>query len=759
MSIKRRHFLQFAGSTLAAIGLSQFDFLHQAERYGRVLAQSTPRKLALLIGINGYQGVNSLNGCLTDVDLQKYLLIHRFGFNPNDILVVSDAVDNPYQPTRANILAAFEEHLIKQAKPGDVVVFHYSGHGDRIKDPTPLNTSECQAVNDCELNGTMVPMDAAVEQENNLEITVPDIMGRTLFLLMSAVNTDNFTAILDSCHSGAGTRGNVVVRAASRTRASEQQILIPSQQELNYQEQWLSRLDLSSARFQALRQTGVAKGTVLGSAQRNQLAVDAPFDGFSAGGFTYLLTRYLWQITGSPTADAVYTILKRSTNSLSEEKRRSAQVPVFEYAPNSNNAQKPLYFIAARPIAADAVITKVDNEQIEFWLGGVATQSLESDGKGNRYTLLNAEGNAVGEIEQIDRRGLYGYGKLISGEAKEVTADQLLRETVIGMPTELVLKIGIDPTLADEMPQASRALSEIRHIKAGPLNQTEAVDYVLGRWNDTDGQSAGEGPPVGSVGLFWQDQTVAIDRSFGRPDESAMAAVERLQPLLKMLLAGKLLQAIASATSELQITGEIYAASGEGPRIQISSRGAETNRTAIRTAATAAPPFKAGSTVQVKVQNLEDRDVYLSCLAITASGQIVILYPANWDVPEDAARIGKRGAPDDTLTIPRPQDETEFPLSGAGSLEILTLVSTKPLRNALKGLQTIAAARNISRGAVDVQGDEPLQMINDLLGDVDEISRGGSRNTAEIQPRSTGRGRILDTGAIAAFSTVIEVVE
>ena len=49
MTISRRHFLQFAASTLATLGLSQFDIQRQGLRYARVLAQSTPRKLALLV--------------------------------------------------------------------------------------------------------------------------------------------------------------------------------------------------------------------------------------------------------------------------------------------------------------------------------------------------------------------------------------------------------------------------------------------------------------------------------------------------------------------------------------------------------------------------------------------------------------------------------------------------------------------------------------------------------------------------------------
>ena len=52
--IKRRQFLQLTGSALATFGLNQLKIQQQGDRYARVLAQDTPRKLALLVGINHY---------------------------------------------------------------------------------------------------------------------------------------------------------------------------------------------------------------------------------------------------------------------------------------------------------------------------------------------------------------------------------------------------------------------------------------------------------------------------------------------------------------------------------------------------------------------------------------------------------------------------------------------------------------------------------------------------------------------------------
>ena len=139
--MKRRHFLQFSSSLLASLGISQLDLIYGANRYGKVLAQSTSRQLALLVGINNYtSGIRPLQGCLTDVEMQRELLIHRFGFNPKDILEVNDT-----KATRSEIITAFEEHLIKQANPDDIVVFHFSGHGSRIIDPNPYSRTRIRS--------------------------------------------------------------------------------------------------------------------------------------------------------------------------------------------------------------------------------------------------------------------------------------------------------------------------------------------------------------------------------------------------------------------------------------------------------------------------------------------------------------------------------------------------------------------------------------------------------------------------------------
>ncbi|MGB7444535.1 MAG: caspase family protein, partial [Coleofasciculaceae cyanobacterium] len=375
--LKRRQFLQFAASTLATLGISQLDIQRQGLRYGKSLAQSTSRKLALLVGINGYADA-PLQGCINDVYLQRELLIHRFGFNPKDILLVTDEAD--IKPTRAGIVQAFEEHLIKQAKPGDVVVYHFSGHGSQVYDPDSGFADQ--------LNSTFVPIDRVVSQAERTMVS--DIMGETLFLWMSALATDNVSVVLDSCHSGGGKRGNLTIRAMNGGTEVE-----PSPLEREYQQQLRSQLGLSAEQVKKLRQADIAKGVVIASAAREQLAADTPFDGFHAGAFTYALTQYLWQATGNEGVSSVIANVSRSTTRISSTR----QIPELEAKRGTGNESKLTYFLDQQTPPAEAVISKVEGDTVEFWLGGIEPQAMAAFNKSAVFLLLDEQGQNLGVVK------------------------------------------------------------------------------------------------------------------------------------------------------------------------------------------------------------------------------------------------------------------------------------------------------------------------------------------------------------------------
>jgi len=393
MSIKRRQFLQFAGSSLFTLGLSQLS--QQAESYGKVLALSTPRKLALIVGINDYPSPYRLQGCGSDVMLQHHLLKYRFGFKDSDILTLENK-----DATRQGILSAFEEHLIKQAQPGDVVVFHYSGHGSRIVDPDPAFVSSSQ--DKTGLEGTIVPVDAINQGQGGV---IKDIMGHTLFLLVSALKTENVTVVLDSCFSGAATRNDF----KPRSRAGGTSFFISPEEKI-YQDQLLSRLNLSRSEFIQRYRQGIAKGVVLAATSPEQTAADARLDGFYAGAFTYNLTQYLWQQTSSAKS-AIAGIEPRIT-------QKYSQTPLYEAKVGSRYEQQPIYFTNTSTSTADGVVTAVQGNQATLWLGGVNLETV--DDSGTVFNAINAQGRSSGKVILLKRTGLEGTAR-VSGVVKEGT--------------------------------------------------------------------------------------------------------------------------------------------------------------------------------------------------------------------------------------------------------------------------------------------------------------------------------------------------
>ncbi len=70
---------------------------------------------------------NALNGCINDAHCMMFLLKSRFQFQDSDFRVLTDDQASPSQwPTRANMFEGFR-WLAADARPGDSLVFHYSG--------------------------------------------------------------------------------------------------------------------------------------------------------------------------------------------------------------------------------------------------------------------------------------------------------------------------------------------------------------------------------------------------------------------------------------------------------------------------------------------------------------------------------------------------------------------------------------------------------------------------------------------------------
>ena len=92
------------------------------------------RRKCLLVACN-YQGTSAeLKGCGNDQRCMRHCLATRFGFRDDEMLALFDGQPDPrLWPTRANILAAMR-WLVADARAGDSLFFHYSGHGAQTQD-------------------------------------------------------------------------------------------------------------------------------------------------------------------------------------------------------------------------------------------------------------------------------------------------------------------------------------------------------------------------------------------------------------------------------------------------------------------------------------------------------------------------------------------------------------------------------------------------------------------------------------------------
>lgn len=149
---------------------------------------------ALLVGINKYQAVRDLRGCVADVErFESFLRARVKAEELAEPLVLLDE-----QATRQGIIDGFQNYL-SQAQDGDTALFYYSGHGSQ--EPAP---PEFWAVEPDRLNETLVCHDSRAASNSW------DLADKELACLIEQLAQDNpklhTVVILDSCHSGSGTR-------------------------------------------------------------------------------------------------------------------------------------------------------------------------------------------------------------------------------------------------------------------------------------------------------------------------------------------------------------------------------------------------------------------------------------------------------------------------------------------------------------------------------------------------------------------------
>lgn len=170
-----------------------------------------PQKRALIIAVGNYPRLGGWDklSSLHDAEVLSEALKFQ-GFN--DITVIRDE-----QATKTRIINTFHEKILKPALPGDIVVIHFSGHGQQIWDRKDDRFPDLVLDETDGFDEALIPFDARDEfrpgvytGENHL--TDDEIQGLLLSLRQKLGPKGQVLFTVDACHSGTVSRSSGLLK-------------------------------------------------------------------------------------------------------------------------------------------------------------------------------------------------------------------------------------------------------------------------------------------------------------------------------------------------------------------------------------------------------------------------------------------------------------------------------------------------------------------------------------------------------------------
>ena len=738
VTLSRRALFQKTGAVVAALGLAELaierGIPEQAEAYGQLLTrpsgQSGGRKLALLIGIDSYpKGVMSgrrsgpmqLQGCATDVTLQRELLIHRFGFLPADIVCLTNE-----QATRAGIYEAFVDHLYNQAQSGDVVVLHFSGYGSKVR----FAESVDDLAADDDEGRSLVPFNGFLPTTN--DVAINDISEIELKSLLKQLKTRQVTTVIDAgfvdipVPLSGGLRSRYRPEVAVGVRPSPFPLIADG------------RLATASDPF---------PGTLLRGGSVEETVMERPWDGFSAGVFTYVLTQYLWSAPDPLSAELA---LGRSRETLIRW-GGSNQQP--SGAGSSTNLKKnaPIYNAALlEDTRGNGFVQSVGREgkKVTLWLGGLPPRVLKYLGAqslfscGDRLLRIQSHNGLTAEARLEETAENAGQSP---PSGIQVGASVL--ESVRVLPKNITLIVALDSRLERiERVDATSALSALAFVNSTSGTDLPA-DCLLGKpvakpmgtlvasnklvtveQGRTEQEKTLGTPDETGYGLFSLTRSL-IPGTLAQQEEAIHPAVDRLTPKLRTLLALKLLRLsenrvssklLVRVTLERVAPEETLLMSRQTIQSVVSLKG--QSRSNKNNEAGLLPQVPIGTRVRYRLFNEDERPLYYTLFIVNPRERISAFCPTIED--QDSETIGESSkgieqsaiAPGSSVAIPNPGLDWAVD-SAAGPVETYVICSTQPLKRTFEQLLSTDPGGSGQRIS---PLPEPLAVIESLLADISQ---------------------------------------
>ncbi|MGB3298006.1 MAG: caspase family protein [Phormidesmis sp.] len=753
MGLSRRALIKQAGAAIAAMGFTELalnmeGMPAQAKAYTQALAQSlgasSGRKLALLVGINKYasgalsaEQSDRLLGCVTDVAMQKELLIHRFGFLPQDIVCLTNE-----QATRSGIYQAFIDHLYTQAQPDDVVVLHFSGYGAQVR-VTGANLGNSGQPT---LVRSLVPYDGLLPTESRPHLN--DILESELKTLLKQLKTKKVTAVLDAGFADVPAPLSGGLR--SRTRSA----IATGQPPMTFPLLANKKLIEADAPF---------PGVVLRSAELNDVVIERQWNGFSAGAFTYVLTQYVWTV---PAPVVVGQALARSQEKLlrwgggNQQPTAGGSLDLRSLAKTPPLYNTPL----AEGTRGIGVVQSVNanSQTVDLWLGGLTPRVLEYLGPSS---VITCQGR---RLKLRSRNGLMAKARLAEANSSLAQNDTALAglpilESIRVLPRNIGLIVALDSQLERiERVDATSALAGLSFISstsdtglpadcllAKPI--AEGLGTLTASLAIADKQTIGktQSPSFGSkmlaadaieaqgssgYGLFSLTRSL-IPGTLSLQEEAIKPAISRLVPKLQSLLALKMLRLSENrASSQLPVRVSLEMISPEekpligrqtfeiGPQASTRYKKSLSPEGFI-------PQVPVGSQIRYRLYNDSDQPLYYTLINVDPRERLAAFCPVlglsvqpsqpNFSENNEEANSVIAAAsivPGGSIAVPS-VDLSWSVEAPTGPVETYVIWSTSPLTNTFYTL--LAAAANSGNQRVNPLPN-PLEVVEALFTDISQ---------------------------------------
>lgn len=342
------------------------------------------KRLALLVGVGKYYQLQPNPGqrpwpeLHTSAEIEEYrqVLIRDYGFAAADVRVLLDT-----QATKAAIAAAFREHLINRAAPGDTLLFHFSGHGQRLPDDA-LRPDEPDGTDE-----SLVPYDALDQsmKEGAAKNIRDDELADWLQTLADRLRPrrdapveGNITVTLDACFSGSATRGPFIARGRSWDPVTDGPP--PSTR---------PRFPAEGAAGLLPRSGPMSRDITLVAAAR---ADQTAWERNGQGVFTHHWVRLLSQVANSVPPSYRISVDRLALDMAAEG---------LEQSPQIEGATDKLLFTANRSLQSSGPFLRVlPKSPNDLWLQAGEVQGVTS---GSEYILYSPHTLTLGQISPIGR--------------------------------------------------------------------------------------------------------------------------------------------------------------------------------------------------------------------------------------------------------------------------------------------------------------------------------------------------------------------